>query len=128
MLHSIFKSTDLKLVDITNEFGFSSLSYLHRILKGQQYKEPEFYDKLYDILENAGGRVPRNNETNITLYPTSKAHGSWDVYFNNTYLATICFVNLYDLYNFLYQKDNRQLLLMNFYVNNSKFNNKVFGI
>lgn len=128
MLHSIFKSTDLKLVDITNEFGFSSLSYLHRILKGQQYKEPEFYDKLYDILENAGGRVPRNNETNITLYPTSKAHGSWDVYFNNTYLATICFVNLYDLYNFLYQKDNRQLLLMNFYVDNSKFNNKVFGI
>lgn len=128
MLHSIFKSTDLKLVDITNEFGFSSLSYLHRILKGQQYKEPEFYDKLYDILENAGGRVPRNNETNITLYPTSKAHGSWDVYFNNTYLATICFVNLYDLYDFLYQKDNRQLLLMNFYVNNSKFNNKVFGI
>lgn len=128
MLHSIFKSTDLKLVDITNEFGFSSLSYLHRILKGQQYKEPEFYDKLYDILENAGGRVPRNNETNITLYPTSKAHGSWDVYFNNTYLATICFVNLYDLYDFLYQKDNRQLLLMNFYVDNSKFNNKVFGI
>lgn len=128
MLHSIFKSTDLKLVDITNEFGFSSLSYLHRILKGQQYKEPEFYDKLYDILENAGGRVPRNNETNITLYPTSKAHGSWDVYFNNTYLATICFVNLYDLYDFLYQKDNRQLLLMNFYVNNSKFNNKVFGV
>lgn len=128
MLHSIFKSTDLKLVAITNEFGFSSLSYLHRILKGQQYKEPEFYDKLYDILENAGGRVPRNNETNITLYPTSKAHGSWDVYFNNTYLATICFVNLYDLYDFLYQKDNRQLLLMNFYVNNSKFNNKVFGI
>ena len=47
MLHSIFKSTDLKLIDIANEFGFSSLSYLHRILRGQQYKEPEFYDKLY---------------------------------------------------------------------------------
>ena len=45
MLHSIFKSTDLKLIDIANEFGFSSLSYLHRILRGQQYKETEFYDK-----------------------------------------------------------------------------------
>ena len=125
MLHSIFKSTDLKLIDIANEFGFSSLSYLHRILRGQQYKEPEFYDKLYDILENAGGRVPRNEKRNITLYPTSKAHGSWDVYFEKTYLATICFVNLYDLYNFLYERDNRLRLLMNFLVENSKFDNRI---
>lgn len=125
MLHSIFKSTDLKLIDIANEFGFSSLSYLHRILRGQQYKEPEFYDKLYDILENAGGRVPRNEKRNITLYPTSKARGSWDVYFGKTYLATVCFVNLYDLYNFLYERDNRLRLLMNFLVENSKFDNRI---
>lgn len=125
MLHSIFKSTDLKLIDIANEFGFSSLSYLHRILRGQQYKEPEFYDKLYNILENAGGRVPRNEKRNITLYPTGKAQGSWDVYFEKTYLATICFVNLYDLYNFLYERDNRLRLLMNFLVENSKFDNRI---
>ena len=58
MLHSIFKSTDLKLIDIANEFGFSSLSYLHRILRGQQYKEPEFYDKLYKLQFNLPGVDP----------------------------------------------------------------------
>ena len=47
------------------------------------------------------------------------------MYFEKTYLATICFVNLYDLYNFLYERDNRLRLLMNFRVENSRFDNKI---
>lgn len=95
---------------------------LTRFLQCKIYQPKVFYDKLYDILEGKNGKVPRSEK--VQLYPSGKAKGTWDVYNGSQFVATLVFVNINDVLDFV-NNEERYSKILEFAVSETKFDNNV---
>ena len=91
MIDTMIKNSGLTISYVASQIDRST-SYLSKILLGQTYKEYSFYDKVYDVLERERPNAlsaPRYN--GVTLYPTGKAVGSFDIVIDGEYRCTMIF-------------------------------------
>lgn len=127
MIDAMLKNNGLTLNFIANEIGRST-SYVSKILSGQTYKEYSFYDKIYDVMESARPNTisaPRQN--GVSLYPTGKAVGSFDVVIDGEYRCTMIFQDATDIIVFLRGLDGRLDFVRSLNIH-SNFKNKVIGV
>ena len=124
MIHEFVKNSSVKLKDVSEYLGLKP-PCLHRVLVGNHYMGNDQYDKLYNYLEEHGNVAPRRN--GVVLYPSGKAHGSFDIFIDNNFVATLVFRNVYDIINFLNEEDDRLQILRNFIVTGTSFVNKIIS-
>ena len=127
MIDTMIKNSGLTISYVANEINRST-SYLSKILLGQTYKEYSFCDKVYDVLERerpSAISAPRHN--GVTLYPTGKAVGSFDVVIDDEYRCTMIFQDATDIMVFLRGLDGR-LDFVKSLNTHSNFKNKVISV
>ena len=122
MLSSSMNQANITMTEVAKRLG-TYKSYISNIISGKTYKDREFYNQLYTLLESYGADVPRCGD--YVLYPSGKAIGSWDFYVRDRYVMTWVFYNMDDCYNFLYQKDGRLETFLSFETPATRFDNYV---
>ena len=127
MIDTMIKNSGLTISYVASQIDRST-SYLSKILLGQTYKEYSFYDKVYDVLERERPNAlsaPRYN--GVTLYPTGKAVGSFDIVIDGEYRCTMIFQDATDIMVFLRGSDGR-LDFVKSLNTHSNFKNKVISV
>ena len=121
MLSELLKYSSITHAELSRTLNLDK-GRLTRFLQCKYYQPRVFYDKIYDILEGKNGKVPRSEK--VQLYPSGKAKGAWDVYSKENFVATLVFVNINDVLDFVTNEEryNKVLDLM---VTETKFDNNV---
>ena len=122
MLSQFIKNAGVQLIELSRKTGLNN-GYISKVVRGYTYKSREAYDIIYDAMEAKNSRAPRKD--NVSMYPTSKAKGSWDIWIDGKYAATLCFKSSRDICDFLDEKDNRLELIKSMMIEETSFDNLV---
>lgn len=122
MLSQFIKNAGLPLIELSQKTGLNN-GYISKVVRGYTYKSRESYEAIYDAMEAKNSRAPRKG--NVSMYPTSKAKGSWDIWIDGKYAATLCFSSSQDVCNFLDEKDNRLASIKAMMIQETSFDNLV---
>lgn len=122
MISQFIQNSNISLTEMAEKTGINK-GYISKISHGYTYKNKEAYNAIYSILEANNAKAPRYK--NVVMYPSAKAKGSWDIWIDEKFAATLCFVNHHDVWKFITGSDNRLELVKSLMIEESTFDNLV---
>lgn len=122
MISQFIQTSTVSLSELSEKTGINK-GYISKIARGYTYKNKDAYNAIYDVIENYGGSVPRYG--NVVMYPTGKAKGSWDIWIEDKFAATLCFKNHHDIVKFVKGQDTRLETVKSLMIDDSTFDNLV---